>query len=85
MVPTSSLMVVGRAGKGVLTIKAQNRIDATWQIGTGHFMRCLMLADLLKKNGAQVRFICYYLPRHLRDMLLGKADDLWPRTMPPYF
>ena len=27
-------------------------------MGTGHLMRCLVLADLLKKNGTTVEFIC---------------------------
>lgn len=48
------------------------RTDATGQIGTGHFMRCLTLADTLKQRGAQIRFVCRDLPLHLRDMLAAK-------------
>lgn len=33
-------------------------MDASVQIGTGHFMRCLTLAKALLKNGAKVTFIC---------------------------
>jgi UDP-2,4-diacetamido-2,4,6-trideoxy-beta-L-altropyranose hydrolase len=49
------------------------RTDATSQIGTGHFMRCLTLAEALKKQGAQIRFVSRGLPTHLRDMLAAKG------------
>lgn len=34
------------------------RTDASLEIGTGHVMRCLTLADALSKHGAQCTFIC---------------------------
>ena len=46
------------------------RTDATDQIGTGHFMRCLTLAVALKLRGAQIRFVSRDLPAHLCDMLV---------------
>jgi len=34
------------------------RTDASVQIGTGHVMRCLTLADELRRRGADVVFVC---------------------------
>ena len=34
------------------------RVDACLKMGTGHVMRCLTLAQVLKENGADAEFIC---------------------------
>jgi UDP-2,4-diacetamido-2,4,6-trideoxy-beta-L-altropyranose hydrolase len=44
------------------------RVDASLQMGTGHVMRCLTLAQVLKENGANVEFIC----RNHKGNLTGK-------------
>lgn len=54
------------------------RCDATAQIGTGHFMRCLTLAEKLKQQGGQIRFVCRELPEHLQSMLAAKGIEYAP-------
>ena len=39
-------------------MKVVFRVDASLKIGTGHVMRCLALAKLLKENSVNVEFIC---------------------------
>ncbi len=51
------------------------RVDASNQIGTGHFMRCLTLADSLRLRGAGVRFTSRNLPAHLREMLSERGHE----------
>jgi UDP-2,4-diacetamido-2,4,6-trideoxy-beta-L-altropyranose hydrolase len=45
------------------------RTDASTQIGTGHVMRCLTLAQALRECGAHCRFICREHPGNLIDLI----------------
>jgi UDP-2,4-diacetamido-2,4,6-trideoxy-beta-L-altropyranose hydrolase len=67
------------------------RTDASLQIGTGHVIRCLTLADALRESGAQSTFICRPHAGHLLDLIqqrghsaiaLPPADDAF--TPPAY-
>jgi UDP-2,4-diacetamido-2,4,6-trideoxy-beta-L-altropyranose hydrolase len=53
------------------------RTDANSEIGTGHFMRCLTLADALKKNDALVSFVVRDLPPYLAQMLQDRKIDCY--------
>lgn len=45
------------------------RVDASSEIGTGHVMRCLALAQVLQQRGDRVIFICRALPGNLLDLV----------------
>lgn len=47
------------------------RVDASFQMGSGHVMRCLTLAQALRAQGAVCTFICREHPGHLMSMIRG--------------
>ncbi|MEH7593144.1 UDP-2,4-diacetamido-2,4,6-trideoxy-beta-L-altropyranose hydrolase [Bacillus toyonensis] len=57
----------------MLEKKIAFRADASIEIGTGHIMRCLTLANELRNKGAQVYFICRKLQGDLHQYILNKG------------
>ncbi len=50
-------------------MKIAIRTDASIQIGSGHVMRCLTLANALRQNGADCTFICRAHTGHLLELI----------------
>lgn len=68
-----------------MAFKVAFRLDAEAEIGLGHLMRCLAIADRLKTAGAECHFLCHQLPAHLLPLLqshqhhpLCALDDAGP-------
>lgn len=45
------------------------RVDASLDVGTGHVMRCLTLADALRERGENCSFVCRPHQGHLLDII----------------
>lgn len=54
-------------------MKVLIRTDASVEIGSGHMMRCLTLADQLRGEGANVAFVCRDLPGGMFDLLQARG------------
>lgn len=57
-------------------MKVAIRADASTNLGSGHVMRCLTLADALRERGAEIRFVCRKLPGHMGDLITKKGYGL---------
>jgi UDP-2,4-diacetamido-2,4,6-trideoxy-beta-L-altropyranose hydrolase len=58
-------------------MKIAFRVDASMQIGTGHVMRCLTLADALADRiDTRICFFCRHLPAGLGQMIQEKGFEL---------
>jgi len=54
------------------------RVDASTTMGIGHVMRCLTLADALKKRGAQCQFICRQHPGNAIPLIMERGYVVHP-------
>ncbi|MDT3427990.1 UDP-2,4-diacetamido-2,4,6-trideoxy-beta-L-altropyranose hydrolase [Paenibacillus forsythiae] len=59
------------------------RADASNEIGTGHIMRCLVLADELKQNHLETVFVCRNLPGNLSDYINQRGYRVFSRYTHP--
>ena len=53
------------------------RVDASTQIGSGHVMRCLALAERLVANGVDVNFICRKLEGDYIEFIKDRKYKVW--------
>jgi UDP-2,4-diacetamido-2,4,6-trideoxy-beta-L-altropyranose hydrolase len=58
------------------------RADASLDIGTGHVMRCLTIADALRDRGVGCGFVCRELPGHLINAIVARGYPTM-RLAPP--
>lgn len=56
-------------------MKVVFRVDASIEIGFGHVMRCLTLAEPLRAHGHDVHFVCCTLKGHLAQKIEQKGFD----------
>ncbi len=54
------------------------RVDGSTEIGTGHVMRCALLAEFLAKEGATVSFLVRQQQGHLCEWLKNKDFRVFP-------
>ncbi len=62
-------------------MKIAFRVDASVEIGTGHVVRCLTLADALTAKGAKCLFVMRQLPGNMIDAARARGHDV--SVLPP--
>lgn len=58
---------------GAPPLRIAFRVDAALEIGTGHVMRCLTLADALRARGAECLFLCRPHPGNLMAQIAARG------------
>ena len=60
-----------------MTIEIFLRIDASPEIGSGHLMRCLTLAEMFSEEGADVSFVCSQISDELANFVKSKKYNIY--------
>lgn len=63
-------------------MKVVFRTDASLEIGTGHVMRCLTLADALRAQGGECVFICRPHRGHLLEQIRARGHEVRALSSP---
>src|SRR5690554_3850158 len=58
-------------------MKVVFRVDTSIEMGTGHVMRCLTLADAFKEQGAECHFICREHLGHLNALITERGHTVY--------
>lgn len=66
-------------------MKIAFRVDASLEMGSGHVMRCLTLADELARSGHQCLFICRAHPGNLNSMIFQRGYPCFELLCDPSF
>lgn len=64
-------------------MKVVIRTDAALHIGSGHIMRCKTLADEMRRQGAEIQFVCREYPGNLISLLRDWGYSTSSLPMPP--
>ena len=65
-------------------MKVVFRVDASLLIGSGHVMRCMVLADELKRKGHNILFACTPLDGDLRSFISDSGFDVVTLPVPKH-
>lgn len=66
-------------------MKVVFRTDASVQIGTGHVMRCLNVAEVLREQGIECYFITRDHPGNIQDLISKKGYQVFSLENKPNF
>lgn len=74
---------MARAVRAMTSKQIVLRADASLEIGTGHIMRCLTLANALRGRGYECHFICREHPGNLIEFIRAEGHHAYPLACSP--